>query len=53
MTNLIVNGTFAADSDWTKGAAPIADFPTSLPTAGNIPLVVTDSIQTGAQVTLS
>lgn len=36
-----VNSTGRA---WTGGAAPIADFPTSLPTAGNIPVVVTDSI---------
>ena len=32
---------------WTAESAPIADFPTSLPTAGNIPLIVTDSIAPG------
>jgi hypothetical protein len=40
-----VNG----DRGWTKGSAPIADFPTTLPTCGNIPLIVTDSIVPGNQ----
>ena len=36
------------------GAAPVADFPTTLPTAGNIPLIVTDSIPVKqAKITLS
>lgn len=48
VTNFVNGGR-----EWTKGSAPIADFPTSLPTAGNIPLIVTDSIQLSNQVVLS
>jgi hypothetical protein len=33
------------------GAAPIAPWPTNLPTAGNIPIIPTDSIQPGNQMT--
>ena len=39
--------------EWTKGIAPIADFPTTLPTAGGIPLIVTDSIIPSAPLTLN
>ena len=39
VTNFVQGGR-----EWTKGSAPIADFPTNLPTAGSIPLIVTDSI---------
>ena len=46
VTNMVNGGR-----DWTKGSAPIADFPTTLPTAGNIPLIVTDSIRKGNQLT--
>lgn len=45
-----VNGT---NRDFTKGIAPVADFPTTLPTAGNIPLIVTDSIVPSTKITLS
>lgn len=38
---------------WTTGSAPIADFPTTLPTMGSIPLVVTDSIVPGNQTILN
>jgi hypothetical protein len=34
------------------GAAPIAPWPTELPTAGGIPIIPTDSIQLGNQVTI-
>jgi hypothetical protein len=48
VTNFVQGGR-----EWTKGAAPIADFPTSLPTAGSIPLVVTDSIVPSNQIVLN
>ena len=51
ITNMV--GFSGGDRKWTGGSAPIADFPTSLPTAGNIPLIVTDSIQLGSQLVLS
>lgn len=38
---------------WTKGSAPLADFPTTLPTMGNIPLIVTDSITPSNQIILN
>lgn len=49
----VTNFVSGENRAWTKGVAPIADFPTSLPTAGNIPLIVTDSIQVGNQTILS
>lgn len=49
VTNFVNGG----NRDWTKGAAPIADFPTNLPTMGGIPLVVTDSIVPGNQTILN
>lgn len=49
VTNFVNGG----GREWTKGSAPIADFPTTLPTMGNIPLIVTDSITTGNQTVLS
>lgn len=48
VTNFVSGGR-----GWTAASAPIADFPTNLPTAGNIPLVVTDSIVPANKVTLS
>lgn len=51
ITNMV--GFSGGDRKWTGGIAPIADFPTTLPTAGNIPLVVTDSIQPGNQLVLT
>lgn len=49
VTNFVSGG----DRGWTKGAAPLADFPTTLPTMGGIPLVVTDSIVPSNRVVLS
>ena len=50
----VTNFVSGVDRNWTKGAAPVADFPTTLPTAGNIPLIVTDSIPVKqAKITLS
>ena len=49
VTNFVTGGNRGG----TEGMAPIADFPTRLPTAGNIPLIVTDSIQLGNQLVLS
>jgi hypothetical protein len=49
----VTNFVSGADRNWTKGVAPIADFPTTLPTAGNIPLIVTDSILPSNQVVLA
>ena len=48
-----VTNFVSGDRGFTTGMAPIADFPTRLPTAGNIPLIVTDSIQLGNQLVLS
>lgn len=39
--------------EWTSGAAPIADWPTTLPTASNIPIIPTDSIVAGNQYILN
>lgn len=48
VTNFVNGG----GREWTKGASPIADFPTHLPNMGNIPLIVTDGIRPGNQVVL-
>ena len=48
VTNFVSGGS----REWTAGAAPIAAFPTHLPTMGNIPLIVTDGIRPGNQVVL-
>ena len=48
VTNFIQGGR-----EWTKGSAPVADFPTNLPTMGGIPLIVTDSIIPSNQIVLS
>ena len=45
----VTNFVSGSDRSWSKGAAPIADFPTHLPTCGNIPLHVSDSIVPGNQ----
>ena len=44
-----VNGS----REWTKESAPIANFPTNLPTFNNIPIVVTDSITPANQIILN
>ena len=49
LTRSVTNFVDGSGRGWTAGAAATADFPTSLPTAGGIPLVVTDSIQLGNQ----
>lgn len=49
----VTNFVNGSGREWTDGAAPIANFPTSLPTAGNIPLIVTDSISPSNQVILN
>lgn len=49
----VTNFVSSSGREWTDGSAPIADFPTRLPTAGNIPLIVTDSIPLTNQVILS
>ena len=48
VTNFVNGGR-----EWTKDSAPIADFPTNLPTMGGIPLIVTDSILKSNQVILT
>jgi hypothetical protein len=48
VTNFVSGG----NRDWTRGSAPIADFPTTLPTMGGIRLIVTDGIHPGNQVVL-
>lgn len=45
----VTNFVMGSNREFSSGIAPIADFPTSLPTAGNIPLIVTDSITPGNQ----
>ncbi|MDE2104973.1 MAG: hypothetical protein KGL39_47485 [Patescibacteria group bacterium] len=49
----VTNFVSGSDRGFTTGIAPIADYPTSLPTAGNIPLITTDSIVNGNQLVLS
>lgn len=49
----VTNFVSGADRMFTAGIAPIADFPTRLPTAGNIPLIVSDSIVAGNQYILN
>lgn len=49
----VTNFVSSSGRQWTDGAAPIADFPTRLPTAGNIPLIVTDSIPVANQLVLN
>lgn len=49
----VTNFVSGADRMWSAGAAPIADFPTRLPTAGNIPLIVSDSIVPANQYILN
>lgn len=49
----VTNFVDGPERGFTRGIAPIADFPTRLPTAGDIPLIVTDSIQLGNQLILS
>ena len=49
----VTNFVSSADRGFTKGIAPTADFPTHLPTMGNIPIVITDSIANGNQFTPS
>lgn len=49
----VTNFVQSTGREWTSGAAPYADFPTTLPTAKNIPLVVTDSILPSAKITLN
>lgn len=49
VTNMVING----ENSKTGRIAPIADFPTHLPTCGNIPIIPTDSIMPGNQIFLN
>lgn len=49
----VTNFVSGSDRGWTTGSAPLADFPTNLPTMGGIPLIVTDSISPANQTILS
>ncbi len=49
----VTNFVSGADRGFTQGIAPLADFPTRLPTMGGIPLIVTDSIVTSNQIILN
>ncbi len=49
----VTNFVSGSGREWTKGSAPLADFPTTLPTMGNIPLIVTDSIVPSNQIVLN
>ncbi len=49
----VTNFVSGSDRGWTKGSAPLADFPTNLPTMGGIPLIVTDSIAPANRTILS
>lgn len=53
ISRTVTNFVSGAGREWTKGAAPVADYPTSLPTAGGIPLITTDSIVPGAKTVLA
>jgi hypothetical protein len=50
VTNFVTGGD---GRGYTSSSAPIADFPTKLPTFNNIPLIVTDSITPGGQIILN
>jgi hypothetical protein len=50
VTNFVTGGD---GRGFTSASAPIADFPTKLPTFNNIPIVVTDSIQLANQIVLN
>jgi hypothetical protein len=52
-TRTVTNFVDSSDRSWTGGIAPIANFATRLPTMGNIPLIVSDSIQPGNQIVLN
>ena len=49
VTNFVNGG----GREWTRGAAPVADFPSNLPTFNNIPIIPTDSIVPGAKYVLN
>lgn len=49
----VTNFVNGSGREWTTGAAPLANFPTSLPTMNGIPLIVTDSITAANQLILS
>ena len=49
----VTNFVSGSGREWTKGASPLADFPTTLPNMGNIPLIVTDSITPSNQIILN
>jgi hypothetical protein len=49
----VTNFVSGPDRMFTGAIAPIADFPTRLPTAGNIPLIITDSIVPANQYILN
>lgn len=49
VTNMVQSG----NREWTGNAAPIAAWPTNLPTAGNIPIIPTDSIVPSSKITLN
>jgi len=49
----VSNFVDGSSREWTSGSALVSNFPTSLPTMGGIPIVVTDSIQVGNKVTLN
>jgi hypothetical protein len=49
ISRTVTNFVNSTGRKWTEGAAPIADWPTTLPTAGGIPIIATDSIVPGNQ----
>lgn len=53
MSRSVTNFVNSSQRDWTKNAAPIADFPTHLPLCGGIPIIPTDSIVQGNQYILN
>ncbi len=53
ITNFVTGDGANEGRSWTGSVAPIANFPTTLPTFNNIPLIVTDSIQPANQIILN
>jgi hypothetical protein len=53
MQRTVTNFVNSGNRKWTGGSAPIADFPTDLPTCGGIPIIPTDSIVPGNQLILN
>jgi len=53
ISRTVTNFVDSGNRGWTSSSAGYADWPTTLPTAGNIPIIATDSIVPGNQLILN